>query len=107
MSTQAVSPEKTEQPSIEQIARKTARLARLRVSDEEIKTISPQLEKILGLFEQLQELDTDNVEPLANVIGQSLALRKDEITDGNCTEDVLSNATDTTQNFYSVPKVVE
>ncbi len=95
------------QPSIEDITRKTAHLARLKVTEDEIDNIAPQLEKILSLFEELQELDTDNIEPLANVIGQSLELREDKVTDGNCTEKVLSNATDTTQNFYSVSKVIE
>ncbi|MBG77892.1 MAG: Asp-tRNA(Asn)/Glu-tRNA(Gln) amidotransferase GatCAB subunit C [Alphaproteobacteria bacterium] len=94
-------------PSIMDIAKKTARLARLRVSEEDLAVVAPQLEKILGLFEELQTLDTDNVEPLANVIGQKLQLREDEITDGDCQDKVLSNAPDTTQGFYGVPKVVE
>lgn len=94
-------------PSIMDIAKKTARLARLRMDESELQIIAPQLEKILGLFEELQTLDTDSVEPLANVIGENLKLRADEITDGACQDKVLSNAPDTTQGFYGVPKVVE
>lgn len=93
--------------TIEDITRKTARLARLRVSEDEIARVAPQLEKILGLFEELQTLDTDQVEPLANVIGENLRLRADAITDGDCQDKVLSNAPDTTQGFYGVPKVVD
>lgn len=94
-------------PDTLEIAKKTARLARLRMEDSELTVIAPQLEKILGLFEELQKLDTDAIEPLANVIGENLRLRTDEITDGDCQDKVLSNAPDTTQGFYGVPKVVE
>lgn len=93
--------------SAKDIARKTARLARLRIPESELDVLAPQLEKILGLFEELQEVDTDAVEPLANVVGETLTLRKDEVTDGGYPEKVLSNAPDSTQGFYAVPKVVE
>lgn len=94
-------------PSPIEIAKKTARLARLEVSDEQLEVVAPQLEKILGMFEQLQELDTEGVEPLANVVGKSLALRVDGVTDGGYPETVLKNAPDAVQGFYGVPKVVE
>ena len=93
--------------TIEDITRKTARLARIEIDDATVAHVAPQLEAILGLFEELQEINTDDVEPLANVIGQDLALREDAVTDGNCTDKVLSNAKDVTQSFYGVPKVVE
>lgn len=90
-----------------EISKKTARLARLKLSDADHAMIAPQLEKILGMFDQLQAIDTDGVEPLANVVGQDLPLREDAITDGNCRDKVLSNAPDETQGFFSVSKVVE
>ncbi len=90
-----------------EISKKTARLARLELSDAEHEIIAPQLEKILAMFDQLQAIDTEGVEPLANVVGQALPLRADVITDGNCSDKVLSNAPDETQGFYSVSKVVE
>ncbi len=95
------------EPTALEIATKTARLARLYLPAEDLEKVAPQLEKILDMFKELQELDTQGVEPLANVIGENLGLRKDEVTDGNCQDKVLSNATESTQGFYSVPKVVE
>jgi aspartyl-tRNA(Asn)/glutamyl-tRNA(Gln) amidotransferase subunit C len=98
---------KTNEQSILDISKKSARLARIAVSDEEHAKIAPQLEKILGMFEQLQAVDTDGIEPLANVVGEKLKLRVDEITDGGYAERVLANAPDAVQGFYGVPKVVE
>lgn len=86
---------------------KVAKLARLRLTDEEIKTIRPQISGVLDLISQLEEVDTSNVTPLPSVIEETVSLRKDAVTDGNCQDNVLKNATDTSQGFYSVPKVVE
>ena len=90
-----------------EISKKTARLARLELSEAEHQTIAPQLEKILSMFDQLKAINTDGVEPLANVVGENLTLREDAVTDGNCRDKVLGNAADETQGFYGVPKVVE
>lgn len=90
-----------------QDVKKVARLARIETSDEQAETLVPQLNNIIGWIEQLAEVDTDNVEPLANVANIELPLRKDEITDGGCREKVLANAPEETQNFFVVPKVVE
>jgi len=87
--------------------RKVARLANIEVTDEQIEAIGPQLSGILEWVEQLAEVDTDNVEPLANVVNIDLRLRKDEVTDGNCADKILANAPEETQGFFVVPKVVE
>lgn len=86
---------------------KVARLARIETTDERAETLVPQLGGIIGWIEQLAEVDTDNVEPLANVANIELPLREDIVNDGDCVEKVLANAPDETQGFYSVPKVVE
>lgn len=86
---------------------KAARLARLALSDEELKAYTPKLNGILKWIEQLKEVNTDNVEPLANVVDIELALREDAVTDGNNPDAVLSNAPETASGFYVVPKVVE
>lgn len=86
---------------------KVARLARLKVTEQEIETYAPQLNGIIKWVEQLGEVDTEGVEPLANVANISLHLREDEITDGNIQEDVLANAPEQLEGFYVVPKVVE
>ncbi len=86
---------------------KVARLARIETTEDQAQALVPQLNNILGWIEQLSEVDTDNVEPLANVANIDLPLRKDEVSDGACADKVLANAPEETQQFYVVPKVVE
>lgn len=86
---------------------KVASLARLKVSDEDLEKYGPQLSNIINFVEQLSEVDTDNVEPLANVVDITLRLREDEVTDGGIQKDVLANAPETLEGFFVVPKVVE
>lgn len=87
--------------------KKVARLARLEMDEAEAQRRLPQMNGILKFVEQLGEVETDNVEPLANVANIDLSLRRDEITDGGDAEKVLSNAPEKTQGFFVVPKVVE
>lgn len=87
--------------------RKVARLGRLALSDEELERMGVQINGILKWIEQLAEVNTDNIEPLANVVDIDLKLRKDEVTDGGDASKVLSNAPEESQGFYVVPKVVE
>lgn len=91
----------------EQTVRKVARLANIEIQDEQVEKIGAELSGILQWVEQLAEVDTDNVEPLANVVNIDLKLRKDEVNDGQCADKVLANAPEETQGFFVVPKVVE
>ena len=87
--------------------RHIARLARIAMSDDEIERLAPELNNILGWVEQLGEVNTDGVEPLTAVIDQKLRLREDEVTDGNCRDDILANAPEAQHGFFAVPKVIE
>lgn len=87
--------------------RHIANLARIAMSDEEIERLVPELNNILGWVEQLGEVDTDGVEPLATVVEQELRLRDDEVTDGDCRDDILANAPQAEHGFFAVPKVIE
>ena len=87
--------------------RHIARLARIAMSDEEIARLAPELNNILGWVEQLGEVNTDGIEPLATVIDQKLRLRDDAVTDGDIRDDVLANAPDAQHGFFAVPKVIE
>ena len=92
--------------------RHIAKLARLQMSDAEVEALVPELNNILGWVEQLGEVDTDGVEPLATVIDMALRLRDDVIdtdplTGGNRREDVLLNAPEAAHGFFAVPKVIE
>jgi aspartyl-tRNA(Asn)/glutamyl-tRNA(Gln) amidotransferase subunit C len=86
---------------------KVARLARLDLPEAEMKRKGGQIKGILSWVEQLAEVNTDGVEPLANVADIELILREDEVTDGDDSGKVLANAPEAVEDFYVVPKVVE
>ena len=86
---------------------KIARLARINVSDEKSELLSSDLGNILNWIEQLEEVNTDGVEPLSGVNEHGLAWRDDTVTDGEITDKVLKNAPETAGEFFVVPKVIE
>ena len=87
--------------------RHIAKLARIARSDGEIERLVPEINNILGWVEQLGEVNTDGVEPLTAVIPNTLRLREDKVTDGDCRDDVLANAPAAEHGFFAVPKVIE
>jgi aspartyl-tRNA(Asn)/glutamyl-tRNA(Gln) amidotransferase subunit C len=92
--------------SSEQV-RHIAKLARIAMSEDELDRLVPELNAIIGWVEQLDEVDTDGVEPLTAVIEQKLRLRDDVVNDGNIREAVLANAPQAQHGFFAVPKVIE
>lgn len=87
--------------------KKVAGLARLRMNDEQLDKHTPEINNILKFIEQLDEVNTDNVEPLANVARIDLKCRPDTVTDGGYAQDVLKNAPEAVEGYFAVPKVVE
>ena len=87
--------------------RHIATLARIRVSDEQAEALVGDLGKILAWVEQLGEVDTKGVEPMASVIARNLPTRPDVVTDGGKQEAILANAPEPAHGFFTVPKVVE
>ena len=87
--------------------RHIAKLARIAMSDAELEKLVPELNAIIGWVEQLSEVDTEGVEPLATVVEQKLRLRADVVDDGGCRDAVLANAPDAQHGFFAVPKVIE
>ena len=91
----------------QETVRKVARLARIKVPEAEIETLTGELAKIMGWVEQLNEVDTKGVEPLASVVDAALFLRDDVVTDGAQQAKILQNAPEQAAGFFVVPKVVE
>jgi aspartyl-tRNA(Asn)/glutamyl-tRNA(Gln) amidotransferase subunit C len=87
--------------------RHIAMLAHIRVSDEEADALVEELGKILAWVEQLGEVDTIGVEPMASIVARKLPQRVDEVTDGNIRDRLLANAPEAARGFFAVPKVVE
>lgn len=86
---------------------KIAKLSRIKIEDGEIDELSTQLSSILNWVEQLNEVNTDKVEPLSNVSMTKLPLRKDINNIKDHSKEVLLNAPDKLENYFVVPKVVE
>lgn len=87
--------------------KRVAFLSRLKIDDAKIEATEKEFNKILSWIEELNEVNTDNVEPLISVNDTTLRLRDDEITDGNYQAAVLKNAPDKEYDYFAVPKVVE
>jgi aspartyl-tRNA(Asn)/glutamyl-tRNA(Gln) amidotransferase subunit C len=91
----------------EATVRRIARLARIKVSDAEAKALEQELSGIFEWIKQLDEVDTDAVEPMTRVVAMTLKKRSDEVTDGGIADEVVANAPAADDHFFLVPKVVE
>jgi aspartyl-tRNA(Asn)/glutamyl-tRNA(Gln) amidotransferase subunit C len=87
--------------------RRVARLARLAVPEERLEPMTKELNGILKWVEQLQEIDTADVPPMTSVVTMKLKMREDAVTDGGYAGDLMQNAPDGEDGFFTVPKVVE
>ncbi|MBK4730114.1 Asp-tRNA(Asn)/Glu-tRNA(Gln) amidotransferase subunit GatC [Oxynema sp. CENA135] len=86
--------------------RKVARLACLELSEEEEIAFTSQLGDILEYFEQLSELDTENVKPTSRAIDVSNVTRSDELQVFGDREAILKSAPDREDDFFKVPKIL-
>ena len=68
-----------------------AKLARISVDEAKVESLTKDLNSIFKFIEQLNELNTDKVEPLTSILNQSLRSRKDEISDGKIREKILKS----------------
>ncbi|MBB6454904.1 aspartyl-tRNA(Asn)/glutamyl-tRNA(Gln) amidotransferase subunit C [Salirhabdus euzebyi] len=84
-----------------------ANLARLAVTEEEVEKFSEQLGSIITFAEQLNELDTDNVEPTTHVLDLKNVMRKDESKQWLTQEEALKNAPDKKDGQFRVPSILE
>ncbi len=88
---------------IEQVAY----LSRLELSEAEKLTIAGHINRLLGHFEKLQQLDTENVEPTSHVIPVHNVFREDEVRPSLAPEEVVSNGPEVADNCFVVPRVVD
>ncbi|MEL7048712.1 MAG: Asp-tRNA(Asn)/Glu-tRNA(Gln) amidotransferase subunit GatC [Pseudomonadota bacterium] len=91
----------------EATVKRIARLARIQISDDEAEGLVSELSGILDWVEQLDEVNTDSVEPMTRVVPIDLKKREDVVNDGNITDAIVANAPMTEDGFFVVPKVVE
>ena len=86
---------------------KIAHLARLDINPTEAAAMQTDLTKILNWMEQLNEVDTEGIEPLTHMSSEVNVLRKDEAKNTLSREAGLKNAPEQTEEYFTVPKVVE
>jgi len=84
-----------------------ASLARIRLAEAELEPLAGELSQILDWVEQLKEVDTTGVAPMASAEAARLLMREDEVTDGGCPDAILGNVPRAARGFFAVPKVVE
>jgi aspartyl-tRNA(Asn)/glutamyl-tRNA(Gln) amidotransferase subunit C len=85
---------------------KVALLARLRLSDAEAQTMTAELGKVVAFVDQLAEVDTDGVEPMAHAIELSNVFRDDHVAPSLPREEALANAPHHDERGYLVPAVL-
>jgi aspartyl-tRNA(Asn)/glutamyl-tRNA(Gln) amidotransferase subunit C len=87
--------------------KKISKLARISVTNEETDRLEKDLNSILKFVEQLKELNTDKIAPIASVSDQGLTMNKDDVKKINEKDEILKNAPEKNSNYYVVPKVIE
>ena len=82
-------------------------LPTLNLDDEEQSVFLSQMQSILDMIEELQEVDTADIEPMAHPLQMTQRLRDDEVTEFNDREKYQKNTEFAEDGFYKVPKVIE
>ena len=94
----------------EKLTRQVAQLARLELTDEEIRTFTPQLGSVLGYIDQLQKADVSQVEPMTHPLELSTPLREDVVrpspVDAEGKPRVLESAPDVLHDGFKVPPIL-
>ena len=84
-----------------------SKLARISLDTKKTDVLAKDLSSIFKFIEQLNELDTDKIEPLTSIINEPLRSRKELVNDGKIREKILKNSPQKNKEFFVVPKVIE
>ena len=84
-----------------------SKLARISLDEKKTETLSKDLTAIIKFIENLNNLNTDKIEPMTSIINASLKSRKDEVKDGKIRDQILKNSPEKNDEFFVVPKVIE
>ena len=84
-----------------------SKLSRISVDDAKADKLAGDLNSIFDFIEKLNELNTDNIEPLTSVAETTLKLRTDEVKSKNIRDQILKNSPEENEYFFVVPRVVE
>ena len=92
--------------TLEQV-RHVARLARLELSPDDEQRLRADMDEMLAYVDKLNELDTQNVPPTAQVGEAGTPMRDDEVTNRPAAEAMLANAPSRERGYFKVPKIIE
>ena len=84
-----------------------SKLSRISIEDAKAQKLATDLNSIFEFIEKLNELKTDNTEPLTSISEKTLKFRNDEVKNDNIREKILKNSPTKNEDFFVVPKVVE
>ena len=84
-----------------------SKLSRISVDDAKADKLAGDLNSIFDFIEKLNELNTDNIEPLTSVAETTLKLRTDEVKSKNIRDQILKNSPEENEDFFVVPRVIE
>lgn len=87
--------------------RKIAHLARLQIEESDFDKYATELSNILEIFDQMKQVDTSDIAPMAHPMDATQRLRRDEVTEIDQREKFQSIAPDVERGLYRVPKVIE
>ena len=84
-----------------------SKLSRISVDEEKADKLADDLNSIFKFIEKLNQLKTDNIEPLTSVVETTLKLRTDEVKSKDLREQVIKNSPQDNEDYFVVPKVIE
>ena len=84
-----------------------SKLSRISVDEKKAEKLADDLNSIFDFIEKLNELKTDNVEPLTSVAESTLKLRPDEVKSENIKKQIDKNSPQDNEDYFVVPKVIE
>lgn len=93
--------------------KKLSKLTKIKLPDNEIGAFISKLQNVMDMINTLNEVNTENIEPLTSAVRANLYLRNDEVTDGGIVDDLFANVPGISATLakeikcYIVPKVVE
>jgi len=82
-------------------------LSRLKIDDKKEEKIIKDLDNIIEFVDQLDDVDTSNIEPLTNPLEKTAKTRTDKVTAKNLKDELLEIAPSSNEDYFLVPRVVE
>ena len=84
-----------------------SKLSRISVDEKKAEKLAGDLNSIFDFIEKLNELKTDNIQPLTSVVETTLKLRSDKVKSKDIRDQIIKNSPEDNEDYFVVPKVIE